>query len=298
MRKILVIVILVVSTTFAFAYEVGDWFYDPQTGIPSVVIYVDETGEHGLIMAPCGGYSTEKSITSDIKSIRNNKKKYEKMNLKMAKSQMKKLGVDISHVDDYVAQADVLFDAVIAWLPSMPLMHRTGITEKQERRMLRNVAAKMTGNGLQDQQMIIDFSEENDVNLPEYFSSIDWAQKLGNGWFIPGNYELELFASSISKGLGVHMNEIEAFETGIMFAYKTWMLSTVFPKKIRSSTFLESPWETIGNNKAKTATIVMRDFDFKDNYYVLGTGNNLGDIFNVLVKNNQYMSYTVAFKYF
>ena len=88
-------------------------------------------------------------------------------------------------------------------------MYISKINEKQEREMLRKVAPRMTGYGAQDQQMIIDYCEENGVSLPVYFSSIDWALKLGDGWFIPGNYELELFASSISSGLGVRMSEKE-----------------------------------------------------------------------------------------
>ena len=298
MKKNFLLVAFIALSTLVNAYEVGDWFFDPQTGIPSVVVFVDQTGEHGLIMSPAGGYSTEKSIARDIKDIKSHKKTYSKIDLRDEKAIMSKYKIDITPVEGYKNQADELFDVVMEWLPSMPLMYASKINEKQEREMLRKVAPMMTGYGAQDQQMIIEYCEENGVSLPVYFSSIDWALKLGDGWFIPGNYELELFASSISSGLGVRMSEKERWEKGMKFRYKTWMLYNVYPTTVRSSTSTESLWEEFDNNKGKTAKLVPMggtiDFNSKDNYYVFEYGN--GGYF--LIRNNLAWGNIVAFKYF
>lgn len=298
MKKNFLLVAFIALSTLVNAYEVGDWFFDPQTGVPSVVVFVDQTGAHGLIMSPAGGYSKEKSIARDIKNIKSHKKTYSKLYLRREKAIMSKYKIDITPVEGYKNQADELFDAVIEWLPSMPLMYASKINEKQEREMLSKVAPQMTGYGAQDQQMIIEYCEENGVSLPEYFSSIDWALKLGDGWFIPGNYELELFASSISSGLGVRMSEKEKWEKRREFRYKTWMLDYVYPTTIRSSTSTESLWEEFDNNKGKTAKFVPGvgtiDFNSKDNYYVL----EYTDWSYFLIRNNLAWGNIVAFKYF
>lgn len=298
MKKNFLLVAFIALSTLVNAYEVGDWFFDPQTGIPSVVVFVDQTGAHGLIMSPAGGYSTEKSIARDIKNIKSHKKTYSKIDLRDEKAIMSKYNIDITPVEGYKNQADELFDVVMEWLPSMPLMYASKINEKQEREMLRKVAPMMTGYGAQDQQMIIDYCEKNGVSLPLYFCSIDWALKLGDGWFIPGNYELELFASSISSGLGVQMSEKERWEKGMKFRYKTWMLYNVYPTTVRSSTSTESLWEGIDDNKGKTAKLVPMggtiDFNSKDNYYVFEYGNRG----YFLILNNLAWGNIVAFKYF
>lgn len=302
MNKVFVSLLLVLSGTIAHAYEIGDWFVDQATGIPSVIVYLDETGEHGLIMAPCGGYYSDKDIQKDIKYLQKKHKKYHDKEIKTVKDNGIKRGADVSRMEDHIAQADELFNAVIAYLPSMPLMAKTKLTEAKEHEMLSNIAAGITGNGVQDQQLIIDYCTKNNVDMSYYFHSIEWVQKLGEGWFIPGNHELELFASSVSYGLGVPMTKEETTQTGFMYYCKTWMLNTVFPSgNICSSTCLQSPWEAFGDNKSKTGVIYnAQDMNFEDNYYVLGTSKDfVGKWFYALIKNRQMYSYdAVAFKYF
>ncbi len=299
MKRLFLLLFILSAVMNAKAWEVGDWFTEEATGMPVLVIYVDQSGEHGLLMAPSGGYTTQKVLERDIKNIQNYKKKNDKMMQKITRSSAIKHNVDVTYMDEYIAQADKLFDAVIAWLPNMPLLSGSKVSEKEERQMLRNIAPEMTGNGLHDQQLIIDYCEQNNVNMSYYFYSIDWCRQLGEGWFIPGNEELELYASSFSKGLGVHMTLKEAGQANAVLTWKRWMLHSVFPFSVRSSTFTECPWEDIGNNKGKTATIIGRnDLDFQDNYYVLGQGGTFGDIFYALVRNNQCFSHIVAFKYF
>ena len=300
MKKLLLLLSIIAGVALtANAREVGDWFIDEATGMPVMVIYVDQSGEHGLLMAPSGGYSTEKSLQLNIKDIQRTKKKYDKKLQKIWKADAMKYGVDITYMDEYIAQADELFNAVITWLPNMPLQSGSKITEQEERKMLRNIAPEMTGNGQHDQQLIIDYCEQNGVDLAYYFYSIDWCLKLGEGWFIPGNEELELYATSFSSGVGVHMTKAESVQKASVLGWKSWMLSSVFPLTVRSSTFTECPWENIGDNKGKTAIIIRtNDANFQDNYYMLGQGVALGKMYYAFFRNNQFFGHITAFKYF
>lgn len=299
MKRLFLYFCFISVTIFASAWEVGDWFVEETTGMPVLVIYVDQSGEHGLLMAPAGGYTTKKSLMHDIKSIQRTKKRYNQVLQKRWKAEYVKHKVDFTYMDEYISQSDELFNAVIAWLPNMPLQSDSRIPEIEERKMLRNIAPEMTGNGQHDQQLIIDYCEQNGIDMSYYFYSIDWCQKLGEGWFIPGNEELELFASSFSAGLGVHMTYAEVMKAVSVLSWKKWMLSSVFPTKVRSSTFTECPWESFGNNKGKTATIIGRnDFNFQDNYYVLDQSDMFGKYFYAFIRNDQYWGDVVAFKYF
>ena len=49
MKKFLVVMVCTLSCTFAHAYKLGE--HVRVENIPSVVIYVDSTGEHGLFMS-------------------------------------------------------------------------------------------------------------------------------------------------------------------------------------------------------------------------------------------------------
>lgn len=301
MKRIVAFLFLISLAFLSWGYEVGDLYIDPNTGVPSIVVYVDNTGEHGMIMSPAGGYRTEKQIQKDIKSVRHTMR-LESRYKKIQQAEAMKHGIDVALLDECLEQARTTCETVLEWLPNMPFTHLSKITEKQERDMLRNIASQMTGYGAKDQQMIIDYCKANNINLQEYFYLIDWALKLGEGWFIPGNYDLELYSHAFSPGLGIVRKYNEMTQESATWAWKKWMLANVYPTApIRSSTFLESSWEETDNNKGKTATIIRTntiDLNFKDNYYVFGVGNNYGKSFYAMIKNDQTNSYCVAFKYF
>ena len=125
--------------------------------------------------------------------------------------------------------------------------------------------------------------------------------QLGEGWFIPGNEELELVVSSFTPGMGKYQDLDESQQTVFDFNWKTWMLQSVYPVfRVRSSTFTESPWEEIGNNKDKTAQDIneLEHWNFQDNYYVLGWKGTFTKTCYVLIKNRQISGLITAFKYF
>jgi hypothetical protein len=269
--------------------------------MPVVVVYVDQSGEHGLLMAPSGWYQKESDIQEYIQDLQQYKKKSDAKEQKRSRARARKRGIDVTRMDEYIAQSNELFNAVIAWLPNMPLMSIPNIPEFEERRMLRNIADEMTGNGQHDQQVIIDYCEENGINMAYYFYAIDWCRQLGEGWFIPGNEELELVVSSFTPGIGKYQDLDQSQQTVFDFNWKTWMLQSVYPVfRVRSSTFTESPWEEIGNNKDKTAQDIneLKYWNFQDNYYVLGWKGTFTKTCYVLIKNHQFSGFITAFKYF
>lgn len=301
MKRFIFTLFILCTALTMHAYEVGDWFIEEATGMPVIVVYVDQSGEHGLLMAPSGGYTQAKSIPKSIKSLQQYKKKNDAREQKRSRANAMKHGIDVTPMDEYIAQSNELFDAVVAWLPNIPLMSDSKIKELEEKKMLRNIASKMTGNGQHDQQVIIDYCEENGINMAYYFYAIDWCRQLGEGWFIPGNEELELVVSSFTPGIGKYQDLDQSQQTLFDFKWKTWMLQSVYPVfRVRSSTFTESPWEEIGNNKDKTAQDIneLKYWNFQDNYYVLGWKGTFTKTCYVLIKNHQFSGFITAFKYF
>ena len=51
MKKTFIVLAAVLMAMTAKAWEVGDFYDQDPTGVPAVVVYVDESGEHGLILS-------------------------------------------------------------------------------------------------------------------------------------------------------------------------------------------------------------------------------------------------------
>jgi len=65
------------------------------------------------------------------------------------------------------------------------------------------VAKCGTTKGKEVARFIKDYCEENGLTLGVYFPSQQWATLLGDGWYMPGNYELELMAPALYSGYNV-----------------------------------------------------------------------------------------------
>ena len=298
MKRFIFTVFILCTALTMHAYEVGDWFIEEATGMPVVVVYVDQSGEHGLLMAPSGWYQKESDLQEYIQDLQQYKKKSDAKEQKRSRASARKRGIDVTRMDEYIAQSNGLFNAVIAWLPNMPLMSIPKISEFEERRMLRNIADEMTGNGQHDQQVIIDYCEENGINLAYYFYTIDWCRQLGEGWFIPGNEELELVVSSFAPGVGKWVDLDKSQQTVFDFNWKTWLLQFVYPVfRVRSSTFTGSSWEGIGKNKYKIGFSSAYNYT-PDNYCVLTKSDSFSRTIYTFIKNDQGSGHIAAFKYF
>ena len=179
--------------TTAKAWEVGDFYADDPTGVPAIVVYVDESGEHGLLMAPRA--YTNDGYQTFCKTLNKNRAKFEKRAKK------------ISTIDTREAQ----FNRVWDWLQTAPRYERQKVNYKSA--VFSDVARLNTDRGLDNQKAIVKYCQDNNVDLGSYFFETNWALQLGDGWFIPGNHELELFSLHFGNGLGDD-NKIK---------YQTWL---------------------------------------------------------------------------
>lgn len=153
---------IVACSVLAKAYEVGDIV--PQNGFDAVVVYVDESGEHGLMISPHGMYQSQ------------------------IKKAAKKAGIS---EEDYIAQMTV---------PFLNDGEKVEAIRKVHKQMLQE---NLNGtNGEQNAIDIANYCEQNGLPMETYFPEMYWAANLGEGWFIPGTDELELYANSIAYGVG------------------------------------------------------------------------------------------------
>ena len=183
MKKIFLFVAALVTSMVAKAWQVGDLYANDPTGVPAIVVYVDESGEHGLMMAPSA--YTDKTYENFCKTLNKNRSKFEKRAAK------------ISTIDKREEQ----FNMVWEWLKTAPRYDsETRINRKSP--VYQEVAKLNTDFGSDNQKAIVKYCQDNNLELGEYFLDTKWASQLGDGWFIPGNHELELFCISFGLGLG------------------------------------------------------------------------------------------------
>lgn len=184
MKKTFITLVAMLFTSFAAeALQVGDFYVDNQTGVPSIVVYLDASGQHGLLMAP-QAYSI-KDYNDFCKLVNKNRPKFEKRADKQ---------------NPPIDKREEQFNIVWEWLKTAPRYEKLKVNHKSP--IFNDVAALNTTKGVENQQAIIKYCKDNNVDLGAYFFEVNWAKQLGDGWFIPGNHELELFSLSFGNGLG------------------------------------------------------------------------------------------------
>ena len=157
---------MLMQSISSYAQKMGD--YIEFDGVPSFVFYLDSSGEHGLAM----------SIPAfDVKGA----KKVDKL---------VKKGLMTNE------QANIFKNNPIGEV------NNQGIGGKKTKDLFAGLVGRLTDKGKNNQEQILAFCEENDLSLQELFPMQYWAKNLGNGWFIPGDQELTLFADFYFGGLG------------------------------------------------------------------------------------------------
>lgn len=160
-----------------FARQLGD--YIEIDGVPAFVFYLDSSGEHGLIM----------SIPA-----------FDAKGAKKADKLVKK-GIMTNE------QANIFKNNPIGEI------NNQGIGGKKSKDLFVGMIGRLTDKGKNNQEQILAYCEENGLSLQEKFPMQYWAKNLGSGWFIPGDYELTLFAGFYFGGLGKNHS------LGIKFQY-------------------------------------------------------------------------------
>ena len=154
MRKILAFTVAILLASFMHAqYAVGDYY--ELDGIPSIVIYVDQTGSHGLVMS-------YPAVCDE-----------EQINALLKKNSMPK------------SLADLYLSGGIAYLQDQK-------GEKTvEKDIVATVYTQMGPDGKENARIVRDYCVAQGIAIEQYFANQAWAEHLGNGWYIPGDNELE-----------------------------------------------------------------------------------------------------------
>ena len=275
-------------TVQAQKYEVGQIV--PQGTWNALVVYVDETGEHGYLISPGafieGNLFTNATIVSYF---------YER-------------GEEIKNIKEKMSELPI------------PIMQK-GVSDNKIRKVMKDmIALNQNGtNGEENCQNITNYCHENGISIETYFPEISWATSLGEGWFIPGTEELEIYSKVIANGVGksnytgMHADDhrqelnrtlhpkrrVEDNPSG-----NNDFLFLFFPSTVCSSTFANNlTFEKNPDNKDKIATINGLGFrNIKSLYYGLTIfRDDLGLGHNWYIFNNKgidYQYYVFAFKKF
>lgn len=274
-------------------YEVGQII--PQGTWNALVVYVDESGEHGLLMSP----TAMREGTLVLKSA--------------AKA------------------ANMTIEELVATMP-LPLMSKGEKDAKIVKVMKEMMKQNLNGtNGQDNCKNIAEYCEANGLSMDAYFPEATWAASLGEGWFIPGTDELELYASVIAKGVGKEkdkklsgltkfdvkrdslnkkiQDDYQSGETGGVIMY--------FPSSICSSTFgCNKTFEKANKKKivkvnggsssgggllgiaTGIATMIANNVDYPYYGLTLYQANNFAHYYMFNKKGVDYQPYTNAFKWF
>ena len=267
MKKTFIVLAAVLMAMTAKAWEVGDFYDQDPTGVPAIVAYVDESGEHGLIMSP--SLLSEKELASVIKKKEKDMKFQEKMGAKYAA----KAGLDPELMQQAQQLAGGLqgnkYATTVEFLQHFPTFkdwksHDKGHKEKIFKQYIDELASGNTEYGEENTKAIFEYCSANNVDLELYFPAFSYASRLGEGWFVPGNHELELiskvFVDSLGEGAKVKGSDI--INKQVNLRAKLANTDAFFPivGAISSSTMIRSGWTE--SNKDKISKTVSNGSEY------------------------------------
>ena len=195
MKKIFIVFTTLLMAITAKAWEVGD-FYNLD-GIPSIVVWVDSSGEHGLRMTPAASNSIKSEDDNLIyKSDKKNIDKEEKL-LKQGKEIKKTFATQVELSKKNWKHHDK-FEEVVTWQNKHIFdRHNTNNSIDISPLILQNCEY-----GEINMKSVQQFCDENNLDIQCYFPSFYWATTIGNNWFIPGAHEAELISKLYTDNFG------------------------------------------------------------------------------------------------
>ena len=178
MKKFISIIVLLLTVSIgALAQKkLGD--YIEIDGVPAFVFSLDGTGEHGLAMTipknnhafGLGKYS--KRMTKVIDKM----------------SEEGKLSSEqVTHLKDYFNSSGtaIIFKK-----------------DKELKPLYTELVERLTNDGKANAEQVSLFCDEKGISMKDYFPTFFAAKELGEGWFLPGDNELEQLAVFYLGGLG------------------------------------------------------------------------------------------------
>lgn len=270
MKKTFLVIAAMAMSLVAQAWEVGDFITNDPTGVPAMVVYVDQTGKHGLMMSP-QAFSDKK-----VQSIKKLSYKYKET---IYDKYMFKGGINdyyaymIKEKSEEERQAfkeffDKSWGILFEYVTNAPQLSESKLN-KNDKALIEGVAPETSESGDENMRVIASYCKNNGLDMAKYFPAFAWAAQLGEGWFIPGNAELELYAQVFTKGMG-HANKLNVKERdekikqwkeklgagGAMFGAGTFgapAFEMCYPVDgLQSSTMVKSSWGESPEHKAYT----------------------------------------------
>lgn len=271
-------------TIYAQTYKLGDLI--EKDGIKALVVYVDESGEHGFMLSPRAYLGDEcldepeiTGVNASFERAKTQAKKSFDMNAIVTqyiiKKACKKTGEDYVAIsekaiqsmrDSFDTQLELL--DMVAQMPRLtcPVKHK----DKEWDEMYQNILSSNGEYGKENTQAILDYCIKNDVSMQDWFPEYYWVTQLGQDWFIPGVHELELIGLQFVDQLGAGVKySTNGFSKEKIEKHKerrklesTWChnwnyLPAIYPTPssttmlIGSSTLSKSTWGTAKENKDK-----------------------------------------------
>lgn len=156
--------------------KLGD--YIEINGVPAFVFSIDQTGEHGLAMTiPRNNHTFGLS-------------KYSKR---------------MTKVIDNMSEEGKLSSEEVAHLKEYFNSQGTAIVfkkDKELRPLYTELVGRLSDNGKVNAKQVNAFCEEKGISMKDFFPTFYAAKEQGEGWFLPGDKELEELAVFYLGGLG------------------------------------------------------------------------------------------------
>lgn len=240
---------MLVTSIAAKAWEVGDYYN--LDGVPSIVVWVDSTGEHGLRMTP-----NANSIMTEP-----NKNKFYKKDAKNQKKQKSKERWDKCHEK---------YEEIVAWQNEHILNMNSKKTEVPI--SVEKLFQSNCEYGEINMASVLAFCEENNIDMETYFPSYYWASNIGNSWFIPGAYEAELISKIYFDGLASTRDYIKYGYFIQDFAKKTGeeyfnSIHVFNMDQLLTSTLILGDWTKNKENEAVLGLIEVPESEKKGGWY-------------------------------
>lgn len=153
--------------------------YMVKDGIPGIVIYVDQSGEHGLVMSEPGIHENKKGKLENL-------------------AKKKSVG-DLGKDNKWITKLIPLYnEGKIPYIPSPKK-----VDKKLKNKYISDLLSKFNDSGKHNTKIIKDYCAKNNIDMSVFFPEQYWTTQLGDGtWYMAGNKELSYYADLIGLGEG------------------------------------------------------------------------------------------------
>ncbi|MBE6195683.1 MAG: hypothetical protein E7137_01140 [Rikenellaceae bacterium] len=155
-------------------------------------------------------------------------------------------------------------------------------TENSVKAHYDKLVYKTSSRGAENMKVIKEYCTKNDIDMNKYFPALVWAESLGEGWFVPGSYEAELYAKYIAFGVGkssykgTNMKDIKNRyqELNTQLKSNAGFENLNLPKSIKTSSIGHNSISTIGSSWCIYKSLELREeqsdiagFSFRSDCY-------------------------------